>query len=733
MKHIKYAAAALTAISMAACADTDIREFVVEKPESITDYEYLNAYGNLKDYIDRTAHPNFHLGAAIAANDYNKMGQVYRVTNANFDQITLGNAMKYASCVADDGTMDFSTVRTTVENVYGAGLALWGHTLAWHAQQNTKWLNSRIADQEISGGEETVVEDKVQTFNGMSKFPFFVMGYEPAINADGNLEASNPDGGWYQFFIADGVTINPKYEYQVTLRMRASEPGEFNLQFGNWGALSEKKASYPEGGEWGDVTVKFSGLDANLTTGFSVIQPGVYSGTVEIESVTISHIESTGGKYIKSFLTNGDAEGDDVSCFFMTESGDGPKAARIGEAGTGADGVGHAYVVECGANPVNEWDTQFFIVTPGKTWAAGEEYTVKFKMRASEARTADTQAHNKPGGYMHWSFIGSPSFTTEWTEFKASGVIGAEQDGCSTIAFNLSKAPTACTYWFDDIEWGVEVSGNTRPLTEQEKKEILTAEMERWISGMMEATEGKVEDWDLVNEAISGGGDNGYGFYPLQSDPSLSSPNDFFWQDYLGSIDYVRTAHKYARQYFEENGGNPANLKLFINDYNLESDWDNNKKLRSLIHWIGRWEEDGETRIDGIGTQMHISCYENEATLESKKKHIEEMFRLMAATGKLVRVTELDMGYVDADGNSLHAGELTLEQEKRMSDLYQFIIEKYFELIPAEQQYGITFWCQTDSPEDSGWRAGEPVGIWYRSYSRKPVYAGIADGLSGIK
>jgi len=726
MKHIKYAVMVLTAASMAACADTDIREYVVEKPQSIADYEYLNAYGNLKDYIDRNAHPNFHLGGAISASDYNKIGQVYRVTNANFDQITLGNAMKYASCVADDGSMDFTTVRTTIENVYGAGLTLWGHTLAWHAQQNTKWLNSRIADQEIEGGEAVAVEDKVQTFAGMSKFPFYVMGYEPAINAAGNLEASNPDGGWYQFFIADGISTNPKYEYQVTIHMRATEPGEFNLQFGNWGALLEKKGSYPEGGEWGDVTIKYSGLTTESS--FVVIQPGVYSGTVEIESVTISHVESTGGKYIKSYLTNGDAEGDDVSCFFMAE-GSGPVPARIGEAGTGADGEGHAFEVHCAANPSTEWDTQFFITTPGKVWEEGEEYVVKFQMRASEDRTADTQAHNTPGGYMHWSFIGSPSFTTEWKEFKASGTIGKEQAGCSTIAFNLSKAPTACTYWFDDIEWGVEVSGNTRPLTEQEKKDILTVEMERWISAMMEATEGRVEDWDLVNEAISGGGDNGYGFYPLQSDPSHSSPNDFFWQDYLGSIDYVRIAHRFARQYFAEYGGDPTKLKLFINDYNLESDWDNNKKLKSLIHWIGRWEEDGETHIDGIGTQMHISYYENEATLESKKAHIEEMFRLMAATGKLVRITELDMGYVDKDGNSLHYGDLTLEQEKRMADYYQFIIEKYFEIIPAEQQYGITFWCQTDSPDGSGWRPGEPVGIWYRSYSRKPVYAGIAEGL----
>ena len=93
-------------------------------------------------------------------------------------------------------------------------------------------------------------------------------------------------------------------------------------------------------------------------------------------------------------------------------------------------------------------------------------------------------------------------------------------------------------------------------------------------------------------------------------------------------------------------------MKLFINDYNLESDWDDNKKLRSLIHWIGKWEADGVTKIDGIGTQMHISYYENPTTQANKEKHSVQMLQLMAATGKLVKISELDMGYVNNQGQT---------------------------------------------------------------------------------
>ena len=154
-------------------------------------------------------------------------------------------------------------------------------------------------------------------------------------------------------------------------------------------------------------------------------------------------------------------------------------------------------------------------------------------------------------------------------------------------------------------------------------------------------------------------------------------------------------------------------------------------ELKSLIKWIERWEADGQTKIDGIGTQMHISCYANAQTQESKKKAIENMFKLMAATGKLVRVSELDMGYVDASGNKVLTVDMTEAQHKEMAELYKFVVQKYLEIIPTAQQWGICQWCATDAPANSGWRGGEPVGLWDKDYYRKHTYAGFADGLAG--
>lgn len=269
--------------------------------------------------------------------------------------------------------------------------------------------------------------------------------------------------------------------------------------------------------------------------------------------------------------------------------------------------------------------------------------------------------------------------------------------------------------------------------TPEEKKEIFTLAMNSWVEGMMKATGGYVTAWDVVNEAISGGGDDGEGFYTLQSAKTASAEdikNNFYWQDYLGNEDYTRIVVAAARKYYAENGGT-APLKLFVNDYNLESDWDDNKKVKSLVHWIEKWEADGVTKIDGIGTQMHVSCYANAATQKSKEDHVVKMFEILAESGKLVKITELDMGYIDENGTSVKTENMTEAQHKAMSDYYKFIVKKYFEIIPAAQQYGITQWCATDSPSDSGWRGGEPVGLWDSNYSRKHTYAGFADGLAG--
>ena len=370
----------------------------------------------------------------------------------------------------------------------------------------------------------------------------------------------------------------------------------------------------------------------------------------------------------------------------------------------------------------NSWDVQFLAMTDIPT-TTGKTYKMTMTVKGSKAGTL----HSKLGDWSNGDYP-DIAFTTEWKTVEVSYKAAVESS-----FFMLQCGDFVGDIYIKNIKFE-GYQGATVPQTQQERHDTLVYAMDKWIKGMMEACDGKVKAWDLVNEAISGGGNDGQGNYELQHSEGYKSGtwdvggDAFYWQDYMGDLEYVRQACRLARKY------GPEDVKLFINDYNLESDWDNNKKVKSLVGWIKKWEADGVTKIDGIGTQMHISCFENDDILNSIKQHITTMFEVMAASGKLVRVSEMDMGYVRGNnrwGSSLKTDQLTEAEHQKMAEFYEWILKEYFRLIPAEQQWGICQWCTNDAPSNSGWRGGEPVGIWDLSNYRKHAYAGFVRGLGG--
>lgn len=381
------------------------------------------------------------------------------------------------------------------------------------------------------------------------------------------------------------------------------------------------------------------------------------------------------------------------------------------------------------------WQIQFvpFDNIPLK---AGSTYKLTMSVKGSKAGKLDGHLGDWGTNNDNDSKTGasvSVPFTTEWEDVEVSVLPTVDNN------FLLLHVPN---YVGDVYIKQIKFEGNTSPLvplTAKEKLDTLVYAMDKWIKGMMNACDGKVKGWDLVNEAISGGGNDGSGNYVLQSSTQQNSQSwdvggsNFFWQDYMGSLEYVRQACRLARKY------GPTDVKLFINDYNLEGTWDlttkngvtASKKIWSLVGWIKKWEADGITQIDGIGTQMHISFNKNTNAQNGLKKAITGMFQVMANSGKLVRVSEMDMGYNDASGNSVQTSKMTEAQHKEMADFYEWIIKEYFRIVPPAQQWGICQWCTTDSPSNSGWRANTPVGIWDLSGYRKHVYAGFVRGLYG--
>lgn len=711
MKSINKIAWTLALIAaLVSCVDDSPLEFDVEKPASIADMEYLNDYNALKTYVDRTANPNFKLGTGVSVSDYLAQGVMSRLVNSNFDEMTAGYEMKHGAVVKEDGTLNLANIVNFIANAKDAGISIYGHTLCWHANQNAKYLNSLLVDREIE--------------------------VDPG-DANKCLQATTPSANaniWdWQLNYVLPTPLTQGVEY--TLKMRAKASSVFTVGFWRYdGSATNYGPDFTVGESWSESSITFTpSIDATMLQ----FNFGTFAGDLYFDDMVLTakgseenlisngnfdddvltgwekpgwhaynfRVESVAGapaKWWTNLVNNSNVESDDVTSYFATEVTVGPKPATIGAPGTGADGAGRAIVIKSGDTPENEWDTQFFVKAP-KELEEGQPYRFSMMIKADKPATMNSQAHKNPGGYLHYAMVGSPNVTTEWQEYAISGIISGAQVGMNTIAFNLSVLNEANTYYFDDIVWEIEESGDKIPLTPQEKADTISWALENWIAGMMEVTKDYVKAWDVVNEPMDDGNPSeiktGIGKTDMADD-------EFYWQDYLGK-DYAVMAFNLAAQY-----GSPED-KLFINDYNLEYNLD---KTQGLIDFVKYIEDEG-ARVDGIGTQMHIST-------DSDRDKIVEMFELLAETGKLIKISELDLGV------GKKTNEATDEDYIEQADMYKFVLQKYFEIIPAAQRYGITIWSPADSPKGSSWRPEEPIGLWTEGLNRKHAYAGVADALA---
>lgn len=548
----------MASVVFASCHKYEALDFHVDKPGTIVAQEEIDAYGDLKTYVDRNANPNFKLGAGASLQEYLSKGVMYRLLNSNFDEITLGYEMKHGAVVQANGHTSLTNVQTLLATAANAGITVFGHTLAWHANQNATYLNGLIAPVVI------------------------------------------PSSGGPTWDLVTGADFE-----------------------------TDNAANYQS--------------NTNAVASFSAV-------------------------------------------------------------GEGKGGVGRALKITNASVRTNDYDAQLFLKF-SPVVKAGEKYELKMDIRSDAPASYSTQAHTTPGAYKHYEFFGTISSTPTWTTYTYVADISTQMETSGTIAFNLGK--TATTYYFDNIrltKYNPLGGATTIEKTAEEKKTLVSAALENWIKDIVTISKPHVKAWDVVNEPMDDGRPaelkTGIGRTDLAAD-------EFYWQDYMGK-DYALKAFQWARQY-----GNATDIH-FINDYNLEYSLD---KCRGLIAYVNYLEDKG-AKIDGIGTQMHIVA-------TSDKTKIDEMFKLLAATGKLIKVSELDMGF---EGN-VKTAQATKEQYAAQAEMYKYVIKRYFELIPAAQRYGITLWAPTDSPVGSGWRAGEPIGLWSEGLVRKPAYVGVADGL----
>ncbi|REL24651.1 hypothetical protein DYD21_17470 [Rhodohalobacter sp. SW132] len=383
-------------------------------------------------------------------------------------------------------------------------------------------------------------------------------------------------------------------------------------------------------------------------------------------------------------ISSADFETDDDSNYEANEGADLSFTAD----GEGANGEGRALQIVNAEVRENDWDSQFFMTFEPNV-EEGDQLRFVMDVRAEQEASFPTQAHDAPTEYLHWDFFGTINATPEWSQHLMEITVSEEQASAGTIAFNLGA--TATTYYFDNMEvwyYNTETGTELVEKTPEEKEEILSTELENWVSTMVSEAS-YVDAWDVVSGTIEGGDENSF---------QLRSDGGFNWYEYLGE-DFGVQAFQVAREHAGDGD------ILFISDYGL----DNLDKTHGLINYVEYIENNGAV-VDGIGTHMNIN-------INSSRQDITEMFELLAATDKIIKISGLNVGL---DGIS--AGAASPEVYEAQSEMYQFVADQYFSIVPESQRYGITIWNPLDSSDN-------PSGLWTSDYERKRAYAGFAVGL----
>ena len=260
---------------------------------------------------------------------------------------------------------------------------------------------------------------------------------------------------------------------------------------------------------------------------------------------------------------------------------------------------------------------------------------------------------------------------------------------------------------------------NHRPQTEQEMKDTINYALNTWCDGLMKINAGRITLFDLIDEPIDSKAELENGMYDLKH-----STEQIFWQDILGSENYAPVVSKVAGSAFEKHGGDPAELKFFIS----ESGLDDTKKMESLKYWIGIWDAKG-AKIDGINAKLNLTYSEDKATQAANEATLNTLLENLASTGKLIRISNFDIKYQNADGANVPADEkFKDEQREQLAEYYAYVIKSYMTKIPHDKQAGI---CKGNMVDTS-----DPVGLWAKKtgssdWVRTATYKAFCEALGG--
>lgn len=711
--------------------DVNLSEIPLNVTEQIANYDFIKKYA--AQYM-----PGVTIGLGLGADLYIDDEEYRQVANDNFQLFTTGNAMKHSSVVGGNGALNFGTIDKFFAAVPST-TPIYGHTLIWHTQQQASYLNGLIAPEVLPAPGGTNLLDKSgledESFAGWGKYNngngitiAKGEGMETGTNAIRFDTSTGSGGEWSTQLHSSNVTAIAGHQYEISFYIRAeADGGEIRISFDNmsngypW--VNGAKFAYPNT-NWTRVVYntttvgsEFTATGTPITFNFDMGQTADMIYYVDINTLQVIDLDAEPAEI--NLIANGGFEEGELTNWNVANAGAGITVVES-EKTAGS----YAAQLVAGSASSNDWDLQ--LQTDAVSLTAGGNYTLSFYIKsdvAGKGRISFPGFKNE-WPWMDWTGTGAGShFETSATWMLVSVDLNEVAYGSGStsvkISFDLGQIPDV-TYFIDDVKL-IEKAAVTRtaitragPIviekTDEEKKALITSAMETWITSMVDHCKGRVNMWDVVNEPI---GDN-LKLRGVDEVPAEVGSQEFYWGQYMGK-EYALKAFQYAR-------ATDPTAKLFINDYNLEV---NTGKLTTLINYA-KWidEQHGSPIVDGIGTQMHL------ISSSITREQIDAMFKTMAATGKLVRVTELDVRIEGSEPASQITP--TAAQLEKQALVYQWVIESYKENVPAAQQSGITVWTLTDNArEHEYWLKNDAPNLFDKDYGRKYAYKGVCDGIAG--
>lgn len=714
MKHLYKLGLFAASLVMATSCDYEPLAFDVAKPVSFENQELIDAYDDLKTYINKEANPGFKLGAGVLLSDYNQTGVLYRLVNRNFDEITPGTAMKHGSVVRPDGSLNLENVNTLLTNAEKGGITVFGQGLVSHSNQNAAYLNGLLAPLIVespafanslntnslqagtldgytsSGAGATVSVVDNEGMGGAAKAVKLKSG--SSASAPGDLKLLTP-----------GIPVVPGHEYEVVFYIKSDVPGAGRVAFEglknnipqkDWMNTGKNSEKFVTGPGWKRVRFRISDFESNsIKLHFDLGYAPNVTYYLDIQNLYV--YDTQGEPLVTNLVANGDFEAG------TGWGGWGNNSTRgITATGMGLNNTGKAFFVTNPSKTAGYWSVQTSYELP-KPLDNAKAYKLSFWVKGTE--TGVIRPELQSPNFSSNGF-GTVNVTTDWQLITLTTTTTAADR--SRLVFSYGEI--AGTVYLDNVVLSTAVAVGGTTIVQKnaaEKEAIIAGELERWISGMVTYAAPKVSAWDVLTEPMDDA-------KPAELRSGVGrtlAAGEFYWQDYLGK-DYGVKAFQLARKY-----GNEKDL-LFIQDSNLEQ---NLEKCRGLISYVDYLESKG-AKVDGIGTQMNMS-------LDTDKQAIATMFQLLAGTGKKIKISGLNVAV------GVTTDKATLEQYQAQKEMYQYVVQKYVEMVPASQRYGITVFSPLDSPANAAWRAKEPIGLWSEGFNRKPAYSGFADGLKALK